>query len=273
MIRDMGINTPVIVITANAVTNAKEMLLAAGMNDFLSKPIMIEELYEILAKWTPGSKYVDAGFENAEANGSESLENAEFWKKLNEINGLSAQIGLERVSGQKNDYENILKSLITEIEKSTAKLNAFMQEEDMQNFEIEAHSMKSSLANVGAMDLSAKAHEVEIASSRQDSGYCAKNLQTFSNELMGMGKKLAEIFSELRQKDETIIISADLRQIMTKMKDFIKEMKYEEINTELAKLEDLKLEGSLNDEIEELKDAIMVMDYDSATEKIQKLLL
>ncbi|MDR3204593.1 MAG: response regulator [Deltaproteobacteria bacterium] len=44
---------PIIALTANAMIGAKESLLAAGMNDFLAKPIKNNELAAILAKWVP----------------------------------------------------------------------------------------------------------------------------------------------------------------------------------------------------------------------------
>ncbi|MDR1950053.1 MAG: response regulator [Spirochaetaceae bacterium] len=46
----------IVALTANAVSGVKEMFLAAGMNDFLSKPIIIEELQGILLKYLPKEK-------------------------------------------------------------------------------------------------------------------------------------------------------------------------------------------------------------------------
>ena len=274
IIRTMDINTPVIALTANALTSAKEMLLAAGMNDFLAKPIMKEELHEILVKWIPGAKLVDSQTVEAEAEAGNSglHENTKFRERLAGVAGISVKVGLERVSGQMEVYENILKSLIGEIEKCTGKLNGFMAENDMHNFAIEAHSMKSSLANVGAMELSAKAYELEIASSRNDSAYCASNLRPFADELHHLGKELSEVFAGLHQNGDTVVLSPELSQILTKMKIAVSEVKYEEINIELEKLENQNLDGSLEDEIEELRNAIIIMDYDSALEKIRNLL-
>jgi CheY-like chemotaxis protein len=44
---------PIIALTANAVQGAREMLLAAGMNDYLTKPLQVEELEAVLARWIP----------------------------------------------------------------------------------------------------------------------------------------------------------------------------------------------------------------------------
>jgi CheY-like chemotaxis protein len=47
---------PIIALTANAVAGVKEMMLAAGMNDFISKPIEASELNEVLLAWLPHDK-------------------------------------------------------------------------------------------------------------------------------------------------------------------------------------------------------------------------
>ena len=44
---------PVIALTANAVSGAREMYMQEGFQDYLSKPIEKEKLQEILIKWLP----------------------------------------------------------------------------------------------------------------------------------------------------------------------------------------------------------------------------
>jgi HPt (histidine-containing phosphotransfer) domain-containing protein len=62
-----GRNVPIVALTANAVSGVKEMFIANGMNDFISKPIELSKLESILQKWIPRSKFnmVPIGEEDA----------------------------------------------------------------------------------------------------------------------------------------------------------------------------------------------------------------
>lgn len=49
--------TPVIAVTAHAIAGQKEKLLAAGMNDYLAKPIDESKLHSLLLRYMPGQYY------------------------------------------------------------------------------------------------------------------------------------------------------------------------------------------------------------------------
>ena len=271
IIRDFGIKVPIIALTANAVSSAKEMLLATGMDDFLAKPIIKKELDKMLVKWIPFSQLVSEQTVKNSGYIFKSEEQNEFWKKIRSIEEISVDTGLERVSGQKNLYENTLKLLVRGIEKTNNNLNAFLAAKDMHSFAIEAHSVKTSLANLGAMELSAIAHELEISSGQGDYSFCASALKPFSNALNNLGNKLKEAFSVYPIKKDSAIPS-ELALILTRMKDAFLRMDFVEINEEVRNLEAFEPGDGLGQEIEDIKDAVMVMDYDGASELIQNLL-
>jgi len=271
-IREIGIRTPVIALTANAITNAKEMLLSSGMDDFLPKPILIEQLNEMLVKWIPNAKYIDSRTENGIGFDNCSEEDRDFWNKVNGIEGLSCKIGLERVSGQIEIYKDTLKLFAKETQKCTGALNEFLSANDLYNFTIYAHSMKSSLANVGAMELSAKAHELESAASNGNVDFCAMRLGPFLEALNELSEKIKEAFSDMHQDSSPLVISGELVTILTKTRDSLNEKNFIEINNDLKKLEMQKLEGYLKDKIEEIMDAVIIMNYENALNEIQKLI-
>ena len=52
-IRELGIETPIIALTANAIHGDKERFIEAGMDDYLAKPIVSETLYLLLDTYAP----------------------------------------------------------------------------------------------------------------------------------------------------------------------------------------------------------------------------
>jgi len=196
-----------------------------------------------------------------------------FWQKIGSIEGLSVQTGLERVSGQRETYQQSLKLMLKEIEKCIKNLNIFLAEAGMQNFCIEVHSMKSSLANIGVMGLSSAAYELEKASDKNNAAFCNANLPSFLEELRILGEKLKEAFLEISQNNGPIIIPPELPSIFGKLEDAFAGMDFVSIDANIGNLDALNTEGSLKEEIEQIKDAVLVMDYDGAAELMRKLLL
>ena len=273
IIRELDINVPIIALTASVVMGAKSMMLEAGMDDYLSKPIIKKDLSHILKKWLPDEKLLSSAPEPAVTDGpDENDKHKKFWKKIEQIEGLSLSMGLSRVEGQQDVYEKTLKLMIEEIEKCIKNLNDFLTAEDMQNFCIEVHSIKSALANTGVMELSDKARELETASEQGDIAFCASNLQDFTERLESLNFKLKEAFAELKQNQDTFEIPPELELIFEKLQDAIDKMDFEAIDNEISNIDALNLSRALKEEIGQIQDAVLIMEYERAISVMQKLL-
>ena len=290
IIREMGIDIPIIALTANAVAGAKEMLIAAGMNDFLSKPIVREPLNRLLKEWIPAGKIIEApqkavatevknrpilykwsdavaGFVKIEAFAQE-----EFRRNIEQIEGLSVQTGLHRVSGQWEVFKASLKLAIKEIEKCDNNLNKFLAAGDLDNFSIEVHSMKSSLANIGAVELSARARELEFAADDLDSAFCRAYLPPFLESLRVLKKGLADAFAKENESRGPVELPPEVRRIFEKLTAAVDESNFLVIEEVTDRLDALDLEGTLKEEIERIKDAVMMMNYEEAKQLMGELL-
>jgi len=271
-IRKLGITVPIIALTASAVTGAKAMMLEAGMNDHLWKPIIKSELIHVLRKWIPAEKFLDLPHTVPASNDSKDDRFAGFWEKISKIAELNMVEGINRVDGQKDVYKKTLSIMIKEIEKSDRNLKAFLQAIDLRNFCIEVHGIKGSLANIGAKGLSAKAYTLEQMSNQGDQIYCTGNLPIFLKELNDFNDKLKDAFSEISQNSGPVEIPPELRHIFKQLSAAIEKTDFLRMDKEVEKLNALQLEGILLEEIDKIKDAVMMMEYADAKELMQKLL-
>ena len=269
-IRAMGIKTPIVALSANAFTGAREEFLAAGMNDVLTKPIKRTLLIKVLKDWIPAEKLKKAESETVNAADTEPAIDREFWGKIELIAGLSAKLGLDRASGQRDVFRKSLQLTMGEIEKCDRNLKKFLETGDMRNFTIEVHSMKGTLANIGVMELSGRARELEKAANNADTAFCAANLPAFLEALRDLNSGLVTAFTEKAQNQEPAELPPELPAICEKLAAALDETDFSAIDEAVKSLDALNTGGTLKEEIEKIKYAVLMMDYDAAVELMRK---
>jgi signal transduction histidine kinase/DNA-binding response OmpR family regulator/HPt (histidine-containing phosphotransfer) domain-containing protein len=147
--RGTGHRIPIIALTANAVAGDAEQCLAAGMDDYLSKPFSQRELAELVARWAPqieadrspapaSALGTDAAPAPApeEADGAEASVNP---RALESIRLLAAGL-LERVVGQ----------YLVDAPRYLEQIRTAVAEDEPETLRRAAHALKSSSANLGA---------------------------------------------------------------------------------------------------------------------------
>jgi CheY-like chemotaxis protein len=280
-IREAGYTQPIVALTANAVVGQSDVFLANGFDGFISKPIDIRQLSASLKKFVCDKQPPEvleaaqkAAQQHKNSQGTKSVETeapTEIWKKIEKIDGLQTVIGLERFLGQRDGYQKTLKLLIKEIEKCNANLKEFLSADDMHNFAVEVHGMKGSLANIGAMDISGLAKELEFAAKDSNSTFCATNMPPFLEKLLKFRQDLAEAFEEEEQNQDAIEIPPELPPILDILTEALGKTDYSAIDKSMESLDKLNASGKLKDEIDQIKDAVMMLDYEGALGMMRKL--
>ena len=150
IIRSMGYAHPVVALTANAVAGQAEIFLGNGFDDFISKPIDVRQLNTILNKLIRDKQTP----ETLEAARKMTDEN----KSPSDGNAQQPNVDPQFAEIFARDARKALETLTTIAEK-----NDYSDENDLRTYIINVHGIKSALANIGKMDLSAVALKLETA--------------------------------------------------------------------------------------------------------------
>ncbi|MCL2488664.1 MAG: response regulator, partial [Oscillospiraceae bacterium] len=146
IIRSKGYNHPIVALTANAVAGQADIFRKNGFDDFISKPIDIRQLNTVLNKLIRDKQPPEV---------IEAANKQADFKKAQTADSVSETEITEFF------IQDALRSLRV-LEEISAK-NGYSDEDDLQAYIINVHGMKSALANIGKMDLSAVALKLEAA--------------------------------------------------------------------------------------------------------------
>ena len=145
---------PVIALTGDVMSTTKNSVLEAGFNDYLTKPVEVEELFRVLKQWLgdvvrPSNEKKDTPPESTAL--------------LSELKGINVERGLQRVAGNKSLYCKLLKQFVTRYTTLGSNLQELWKNKDEVQLKKLCHTVKGTAGNLGMEDLHSKMNELEKA--------------------------------------------------------------------------------------------------------------
>jgi len=197
---------PVVAITANATKNDRDRCIAAGMVDFIIKPIDPALLWGMLLKHIKPRKTVCCGMKIKSRESAKSNELPVL------IDGIDMALGLGRCLGKKPQYFSLLRRFLAGNKDSTGKIRLAFDARDWDTARHLAHTIKGVAGNIGATRLQTCASELEEALKKQRSQGVPRLLMLFDAAL---GSLLAELEAKLPPEQGEGPVLVDKEQLAT----------------------------------------------------------
>lgn len=166
---------PVIALTANTVSGAREMFRNEGFTEFVPKPIERAVLERVLRRVLPKS-YIQYGVESVAEDRQPVEEEVPFnpFDVLAEV-GINAQRGLDYCCGDENFYLEMLRMFHEQSDAKKKEISSLYEAENWPDYAVKVHALKSNSLTIGAEDLSEFAKALEGAGKKEDIAYIREN--------------------------------------------------------------------------------------------------
>ena len=208
-IREMGIKTPIIAVTANTVVGEMEGFAEAGMDDFLFKPFKKSDLVQLFSKWLISEDDI-ANLEelgSVEEQKQKNIQDSHDKTDKKEIPD-SSQLSENKKTF---DYDKALEIFIEEKEilletieefekrvgKQLADMKLLLRDRDFESLRREAHSIKGGSWNLAMADFGTAAEKLENSAKNKEMAVSFDNLK---NLILLYPKLRREILSTLQRE-------------------------------------------------------------------------
>jgi len=292
---DAGKLLTAIAFTANAVSGAREMFFREGFDEFVSKPIEDLELERVLRKVLPKSSIVFVDEEEVKQKSAEKQKNGgreikeepiteqhpeDDRMELLEGSGINTRSGMQYCRSDKEFYEELLVKFARDEEQKSSEMNEFSQKNDLGNYRIRVHTLKSSAKMVGADSLSEMAKRAEEAARDGDADYIREHHEELITQYHELAGRILQIFDisekdpvQTAREDGTEISDSELVRRLRKLKEVLDTFEADRADSLIAEMSghicrNISVDGLLRDIKQDVED----FEFSSAAVKTEALI-
>ena len=278
---------PIVALTANAIAGVKQQMIEAGFTDYIAKPIALEALERVMLRVLPEEqvRYL--------APGEVVLTDDEDTDMLQRIlKSLDVESGIRNCGGSTQDYLQVLDVVSRHGGKRAEKLGNLIRDEDYEAYTIDVHALKSTAANIGAMELSKIAYDQEMAGKAKKYDVVRKKSQSLlytyvsvlaeidqlkqrgilADDSPDISESEKEIWeSQANAEDGGRITNEDLMQLLRSVEMLLGEFDFGKAEEVLKELLEMPLDTELRTKLADIRQKIADLDIETARSSLEKM--
>ncbi len=261
---------PIIALTANALSDARETFMKEGMNDFIAKPIEVRLLIDSFRRYVPAEKIHRLTHTDEMLVADENVASSQSRLQPGEQSGGLEIADLDtgeaiRMLGSEKLYMSILKTYYEAIPSRAAEIRRHYDSKDWEKYVIEVHALKSSSRQIGAMELGALAATLEDAGKKRDMQTIIVLTDQLLDDYLAYEDRLAYLFKTAGDSADANKPEATrefLSAMFERMRTACDELDMDGMEAVIGEMEGRSYPGNWAASFESLKSAVGSMDVD-----------
>ena len=267
-------NTPIVVLTANAVSGAKKRYLSEGFDDFLSKPIVPAKLENMIKKMLPEELLSEAVC-GTQAEGRQDREPAAPPEDLPPVDGLDWQYAWLHLPDREL-LEYTVKEFYGQIDCAADRLEQFYEQltepEQLAQYRIQVHGMKSLAATVGIVPLSGMAKILEYAARDGKINVIMSITAPFLEEWRSYRQKLQGVFGIEAETKREVTDHSIIKALVEMVRISMQEMDIDQADQAMGQLQTYEYPEEIEQNIRRLAEAVTNLNPEEA-DRLAELLI
>ena len=279
---------PILCATADFGPEVSRMLLNEGFQDYLAKPVRKFYLERMLRKYMPIElavnivldEYVDTPEDKDKAAGvkKEESKTGEAETQTKDPKVINFDAGITNVGGMAEAFASVVNAYYREGLKKLETVPKLLADNDLPNYIIEVHALKSSSAAIGAEGMSVLFRELEFAGKADNTefieSHTAPVIETFKDVLELVKVYLIEkgLFEEDEKNEEPEGEITEYDDTITdELIDALTNFKIKETEDKVAECVKINYGTEINSVFREVKNTLEIFDYHKAKELLAEL--
>ncbi len=257
---------PIIALTANVMAHDREKYLAAGLSDYIGKPIDPEKMLTVLARWITPARPSKPPAPHAETT-VVALE------ALPALPGINVAQSVRRMGGKVETYLYVLREFRRHQNDTIANIRAALVQNDRKTVERLAHTLKGLLGTLGAEQAHAQAAVLEQRSLNAEAVEIEQLLQpvevAVQRLFMDIDRLLPPQAADVEEEEHTEPLDrAALREWANKAKNQLEEFDAS-VETSLAQLRQLaRSDPAMRKAVDGIAAHVAQYDYEPALQAL-----